>query len=159
MSDSVEQLIAEIEGETDVQWTIRYKTPEQEYEGKLWNIANRGYLARYDALKEVEERINKYPHYQLFPNIKYVKSPNDKTLKGGFMNFAAGFNENAQEPFKNQFVQVLLLPKDDNTAETSVRMLASNDKEMNPDLFAAMLDILVNHPARVNEFYLWGIQD
>ena len=158
-SDPVEQLIAEIEGGTDAQWTIRYKTTEQEYEGRLWNIANKGYFVRHDDLMEVAERISKYPHYQLFPNIKYVKSPNDKTITGGFMNFATGFNESAQEPFKDQFVQVLLLPRDDNPAETSVRMLASSDKEMNPDLFAVMLDILVNHPARVSEFYLWGIQD
>ena len=75
------------------------------------------------------------------------------------MNFAAGFNENAQEPFKNQFIQVLLLPKDDNAPETSVRMLASNEKEMTPDRFSAMIDILVNNPARVDEFYLWGIQE
>jgi len=157
--DPVEQLISEIEGGTDAQWTIRYKTTEQEYEGKLWNIANKGYFVRHDDLMKVAERINNYPHYQLFPNIKYVKSPNDKTLTGGFMNFATGFNESAQEPFKDQFVQVLLLPRDDNPAETSVRMLASNNKEMNPDLFAVMLDVLMNHPARVNEFYLWGIQD
>ena len=157
--DPVEQLISEIKGGTDAQWTIRYKTTEQEYEGKLWNIANKGYFVRHDDLMKVSERINNYPHYQLFPNIKYVKSPNDKTLTGGFMNFATGFNENAQEPFKNQFVQVLLLPRDDNPAETSVRMLASSDKEMNPDRFAVMLDVLMNHPARVIEFYLWGIQD
>ena len=151
MSDPVEQLIAEIEGGTDAQWTIRYQTPEQEYEGKLWNIADKDYFVQKDSLTEVSEKIDKYPHYQLFPNIKYVKTPNDKTLTGGFMNFAVGFNDAAQEPFKEKFVQVLLLPRDDASEEPSVRILASNDKEMNLDIFAVMVDILVNHPARVDD--------
>jgi len=159
MSDPVEKLIAEIVGGTDVQWTVRYQTPEQEYEAKLWNIADKGYFVQNDRLKEVSEKIDKYPHYQLYPNIKFVKTPNDKTLTGGFMNYAAGFNDKAQEPFKDQFVQVLLLSRDDDPEETSVRILASNDKEMTLDRFSLMLDILVNHPARVNEFYLWGIQE
>ncbi|MCW4011665.1 MAG: hypothetical protein NWF07_01595 [Candidatus Bathyarchaeota archaeon] len=157
MSDSVEQLIAEIEGGPDAQWTIRYRTPQEEYEGKLWNLADKEYFVQKDNLTQVRAN-TKYLHYHLFPNIKYVKTPNDKTITGRFMNFVAGFNDTAQEPFKGKFVQVLLLPRDDDSEEPSVRIIASNDKEMNPDLFGVMVDILANHTARVDEFYLWEPQ-
>ena len=43
MSDPLEQIIADIGGGIDAQWTVRYKTDKQEYEGNLWNIANKGY--------------------------------------------------------------------------------------------------------------------
>jgi len=159
VSDPLEQLITGIKGGADVQWTIRYKTTKQEYEGKLWNIAHKGYFVRNDNLMAVAEKINQQNHYLLFPNIRYVKTPNDKTLTGGFMNFAMTFNNKAPEPFRKKNVQVLLLPRDENPAEASVRMLASTDKEMTPDRFSVMLDVLVNNPGGVKEFYLWGIQD
>ncbi|MCW4011664.1 MAG: zinc ribbon domain-containing protein [Candidatus Bathyarchaeota archaeon] len=158
-SDPVEQLIAEIKGGTDVQWTIRYKTTKQEYEGKLWNIANKGYLVKHNDILPVATKIKELDHYQLFQNIKYVKAPNDKALTGGFMNFSAGFNSKAPEPFKDQNIQVLVLPRDEPPEDMPVRMLASTDKGMTVDRFMLMLDILVNNPGSVKEFYLWGISN
>jgi len=153
-----EQLNAEIEGGKDAQWTIRYHAPDQEYEGKLWNIAKEGYYTDMDKLVKLGEKVEATPHYRLFKNIKYVQAPNGETLKGDFMNVAAFFNNFATESLKSKKVQVLLLPSDDD-AETGVRLIASNDKEMDSDMLDTILDVLMNKHGHVIEFYLWGMQE
>ena len=152
-----EQLIAKIEGGKDAQWTIRYHTPEQEYEGKLWNIANEGYYTDMDKLVELGEKVEETPHYRLFKNIKYVQAPNGETLKGDFMNLAAFFNNFAIDSLKSKKVQALLLLGD--TAENGVRLIASNDKEMDSDMLDTIIDVLMNKHGHVIEFYLWGMQE
>ena len=155
--EPVDQIITEIEGGKDVQWTIRYHTPEQEYEGKLWNIANEGYFIDRDKLVKLGEKVEETPHYRLFNNIKYVKAPNGQTLTGRFMNLATFFNNFATESLKSKKVQVLLLPRDGDPSETSVRLIASTEKEMNPDMLDTILDVLMNKHGHVIEFYLWGM--
>ena len=152
-----EQVIAKIEGGKDAQWTIRYHTPEQEYEGKLWNIANEGYYTDMDKLVELGEKVEETPHYRLFKNIKYVQAPNGETLKGDFMNLAAFFNNFAIDSLKSKKVQVLLLLGDTN--ENGVRLIASNDKEMDSDMLDTIIDVLMNKHGHVIEFYLWGMQE
>ena len=156
--EPVDQIIAEIEGGKDAQWTIRYHTPEQEYEGQLWNIANEGYFIDMDKLVKLGEKVEETPHYRLFKNIKHVQAPNGQTLTGDFMNLAAFFNNFATESLKSKKVQVLLLPGD-NAAETGVRLIASNDKEMDSDMLDTILDVLMNKHGHVIEFYLWGMQE
>ncbi len=158
VSDPLEQLITEIRGGKDAQWTVRYQTTKQEYEGRLWNIANEGYFMGSTELMELTKRIPQNHHYQLFENIKYVKAPNGKALTGGFMNLAVVFDQNAPDGLTGRSIQVLLLPRDDNTSDTPIRMLASTDKEMNPSLLGVMIDVLVNNPGQVKEFYLWGVK-
>ena len=159
MSDPLEKLISEIEGGKDAQWTIRYQTTEQEYEGKLWNIANEGYFTDMDKLLKLGEKIGQTARYQLYNNIKYVKAPNGQALTGGFMNLAAFFNNFAAESVRSKNLQVLLLPRDDNPAETRVRLIASSDKDMSPEKLDEMLDVLLNKHGHVKEFYLWGIME
>lgn len=151
-----EQMIAEIEDGKDAQWTIRYHTPEQEYEGKLWNIANEGYFIDGDKLVKLGEKVEETPHYRLFNNIKHVQAPNGQKLTGRFMNLAAFFNNFATESLKSKKIQVLLQPSDD-TSEIHVRLIASTEKEMNPDMLDTILDVLMNKHGHVIEFYLWGM--
>ena len=153
-----DQMIAEIEGGKDAQWTIRYQAPDQEYEGKLWNIANEGYSTDMDKLVKLGEKVEETPHYRLFKNIKHVQTPNGQTLTGDFMNIAAFFNNFAIESLKSKKVQALLL-LGDNAAETGVRLIASNDKEMTADMLDTILDVLMNKHGHVIEFYLWGMQE
>ena len=152
-----EQMIAKIEGGKDAQWTIRYHTPEQEYEGKLWNIANEGYYTDREKLVELGEKVEETPHYRLFKNIKYVQAPNGETLKGDFMNLAAFFNNFAIDSLKSKKIQALLLLGD--TTENGVRLIASNDKEMDSDTLDTIIDVLMNKHGHVIEFYLWGMQE
>ena len=157
--EPVDQIIAEIEGGKDAQWTIRYHTPEQEYEGQLWNIANEGYFIDMDKLVKLGEKVEETPHYRLFNNIKHVQAPNGQTLTGDFMNLAAFFNNFATESLKSKKVQVLLLPRDDSPSETRVRLIASNDKDMNIEKLDTLLDVLMNKHGNVIEFYLWGMKE
>jgi len=156
--EPIDQMIAEIEGGKDAQWTIRYHTPEQEYEGKLRNIANEGHYTDMEKLVKLVEKVEETPHYRLFKNIKYVQAPNGETLSGDFMNLAAFFNNFAIESLKSKKIQVLLL-LGDNTSENGVRLIASNDKDMNSDMLDTILDVLMNKHGHVIEFYLWGMQE
>ena len=154
----LERIINEIEGGKDAQWTIRYHTPEQEYEGKLWNIANEGHYTNSNMLIKLAGKVKETPHYRLFKNIKYVKAPNGQTLKRNFINLAAFFNNFASESLKSKTVQVLLLSIDDDSFER-VRLIASNDKEMNIEKLDILLDVLMNKHGHLKEFYLWEKQE
>ena len=155
--NETEQMIEEIEGGKEVQWTIRYHTPDQEYEGKLWNIANEGFFTDMEKIDRLGEKVKETPQFQQFNNIKYVQAPNGETLTLDFMNLAVFFNNFAIESLKSKNIQVLLLTSD--KAETGVRLIASNDKEMNPEQLDVILDVILEKHGHVKEFYLWNMQE
>jgi ribosomal protein L40E len=156
MSDPVEQVIADIVGGTDAQWTIRYKTDKQEYEGELWNIANKGFRMEDTDLMKLSGVIRQNDHYELLTAIRYVKAPTGQAVAGGFMNLSTVFNEKAPEPLKNRDVHVLIIPRENEPLDIPLRLIASSDIEMTPEKFRLILDIILNHPNMVKQFAIVG---
>ena len=159
MSDPVEQIISDIVGGTDAQWIIRYKTDKQEYEAPLWNIANKGYRMEDTDLMKLSGVIRENDHYELHSVIRYVKAPTGQAVSGGFMNLSTMFNQKAPEPLKNNDVQVLIIPRENEPLDIPLRLIASSDTSMNPDRVRLILDIVLNQPQMVKQFAIFGSRD
>ena len=158
-SDPYEQVVQRITGGRNVQWVVRTQQNGTEYERKLWNLANEGLSISFQEIRSMGTKIKEHDHYYLLTSMRHVKTPAGKAMTGGFMNFVAIFNKQAPHRFRNQSVQVLVLPRDDALGDTPVSLVASTDKEMNLEKFRDMLNVVLNHPRQVEEFYLIGIPD